>query len=133
LADGGNQQMADRDHAVGLMRFQMEVPGEIVSTRLRIFNAGGPSGNSGRICVVTGTWEETKVTYKSRPELGREVAQLGRVVEHQTVERPLDVTPPRKGAFSLAIDPTSCDGVDYLSRETGRAPELIVEYEVEAE
>lgn len=133
LADGGNQQMADRDHAVGLIRFQMDVPGEVVSTRLRIFNAGGPSGNSGRICVVAGPWEETKVTYKSRPELGREVAQLGRVVEHQTVERPLEVTPPRKGEFSLAIDPTSCDGVDYLSRETGRAPELIVEYEVEAE
>jgi len=133
LVDGGNQEMNDRDHAVGLIRFQLDVPGEVVSTRLRLFNAGNPSGNSGRICVVTGPWEEAKVTYNTRPQLGREVAQLGRVVEHQTVERLLDITPPRKGDFSLAIDPTSCDGIDYLSRETGRPAELVVEYEVEAE
>ena len=130
LIDGGSQTMNDRDHAVGLMRFQLDLPGQPVSARLRLFNAGGPSGNSGRICVVTGPWEEGKVTYKSRPQLGREVAQLGRVVEHQTVERPLDVTVPQKGEFSLAIDPTGCDGVDYLSREAGKPAELIVEYEV---
>jgi hypothetical protein len=121
--------MNDRDHAVGLLRFQLDLPGPPVSARLRIFNAGNPSGNSGRICVVSGSWEEEKVTYKTRPQLGREVAQLGRVAEHQTVERPLDVSVPQKGEFSLAIDPTSCDGVDYLSRETGRPAELVVEYE----
>jgi len=129
LIDGGSQTMKDRDHAVGLMRFQLDLPGQPISARLRIFNAGNPSGNSGRVCVVTGPWEEEEVTYKTRPQLGREVAQLGRVVEHQTVERPLDVTVPQQGEFSLAIDPTSCDGVDYLSRETGRPAELIVEYE----
>ena len=37
------------------------------------------------------------------------------------------ITTPLQQAIAEA------DGIDYLSRETGRPPELIVEYEVEAE
>ena len=33
-----------------------------------------------------------------------------------------------KSELSLVIDPTSCDGVNYISREGGKPAELVVEY-----
>jgi hypothetical protein len=30
--------------------------------------------------------------------------------------------------LSLALDPTGCDGINYVSREGGKPAELIVEY-----
>jgi hypothetical protein len=51
------------------------------------------------------------------------------VSENQVVERVLGVDLSGKKELSLAIDPTTCDGVDYLSRESGKPAELIVEYE----
>ncbi|MFH1268357.1 MAG: hypothetical protein ABIK89_21770, partial [Planctomycetota bacterium] len=64
-----------------------------------------------------------------RPEPTRELARLGRVAERQIVECPLDVDLAGMTELSLLIDPTGCDGVDYLSREANQPAELIVEYE----
>jgi hypothetical protein len=41
----------------------------------------------------------------------------------------LQVSLAGKTELSLVIDPTNCDGVDYISREGGKPPELLVEYE----
>jgi len=49
------------------------------------------------------------------------------------VERPLTVDLTGKHELSLAIDPTSTDGIDYLSHESGSPPELVIEYEPERE
>ena len=40
-----------------------------------------------------------------------------------------DVDLGGEAELGLMIDPTSCDGVDYLSRESSKPPELTVEYE----
>jgi hypothetical protein len=45
------------------------------------------------------------------------------------VERPIPVDVLDRPELSLVIDPTSTDGVDFLSREAGKPPVLIVEYE----
>ena len=129
LVDGGNQAMGDADHAVALLRFSLDLPGKPVRARLRLVNAGNATGDAGRICLVESPWEELKVTYQTRPKLGPELAKIGPMVENQAVERELVGDIPQKGEFSVAIDPTSTDGVDYLSRESGRPAELIVEYE----
>ncbi len=130
LIDGGNQQMRDPDHALAYLKFALDLPGKPVSAMLRIFNAGNPTGNSGRICLVDNSWEETKITYRDRPQPGAELATIGPVSENQTIERKLDTEVPQQGEFSLVIDPTSTDGVDYLSKESGKPAELVVEYEV---
>jgi hypothetical protein len=130
LIDGGHQAMNDEHHVVALLKFRLDISGRPVSARLRIHNAGNPSGDSGRICLVTGPWREETVTYSTRPDLGTELGRLGRVQEHQTVELSLPTDLGSSSEISLAIDPTSCDGVDYLSRESPQPPELIVEYEL---
>jgi hypothetical protein len=131
MVDGGEQAMNDKDHALALLKFQLDIPGTPLSAKFRITNAGNPSGDAGRICLVDSPWQEKEVTYANRPPLGQEVARLGAVVEQQTVERALKFVPPRSGVLSLAIDPTSTDGIDYLSREGGRPAELVIEYNAE--
>jgi len=129
LVDGGDKAMGDTDHAVAYLKFRFQVPGKVLAVRFRIHNAGNPSGDSGRICLVTDPWSEKRITHASRPACGQEVGRLGAVTENQTVERPLRVDLEGKTELSLAIDPTSTDGIDYLSRESGSPPELIIDYE----
>jgi hypothetical protein len=129
LVDGGDRQLGDQHHSLVYLKFRLDVPGKPVNVRLRIHNAGNPTGNSGRVCLVDGAWGEMAVTYETRPKTGRELVQLGRVAERQTVERPLKLDLDAKAELSLVIDPTGCDGVDYVAREGSQPPELIVEYE----
>jgi len=129
MVDGGDQQVGDLDHSLAFLKFRLEVPGKVLAVRLRITNAGNPSGEGGRVCLVTEPWSEKQITYATQPALGAELARLGSADEGQVVERPLDVDLAGKTELSLAIDPTSCDGVDYLSRESGAPAELIIDYE----
>jgi len=129
LVDGGNQKIGDSDHNLAYLKFRLEVPGKPLSAKLRMHNAGNPTGDSGRVCLVTEPWDEKAVTYQTRPKPGRQLGRLGAVGENQVVECPLAVDLAGKGELSLMIDPTSIDGVDYVSREGSRPPELVVEYE----
>jgi outer membrane protein assembly factor BamB len=131
LVDGGIAAMNDADHTLALLKFRWKLPGTPVSAKLRIVNAGNPTGDGGRVCLAEGEWSEAKVTYANRPKIGRELARLGASEEDEVVERPLALELPREGELSLAIDPTSLDGVDYVSREGGQPAQLTIEYEVE--
>jgi len=127
LVDGGSREMGDTDHALAYLKFRLDLPGKPIGARLRIHNAGNPTGDSGRVCRVDEPWGEKKITYASRPKPGDELGRLGRVTEHQIVECPLNIDLGGLSELSLVIDPVNCDGVDYVSREGGKSPELIVE------
>jgi len=129
LVDGGSRTMADADHCLAFVQFKLEVPGKPVAAKLRLFNAGNPTGDAGRVCAVEGAWDGGPLTYATRPKLGKAVAELGPLSERQTVERPLDLDLAGLEVLNLALDPTSCDGVDFFSSEGERPPELIVDYE----
>lgn len=127
--DGGNPKMGDQDHSLSYLKFAVDVPGKPLSVKLRLHNASNPSGNSGRICLVENKWRETTLSYQNRPKPGEEVAQIGPVAANQIIELPLDVDLEGKDEVSFVIDPTSTDGLHYMSRESGLPPELIVDYE----
>jgi len=128
LVDGGSSKMADRDHSLAYLKFRIDVPGKPIDVRLRIHNAGNPTGDSGRVCRVDEPWDETKITYQTRPAPGKELGRLGRVSQRQVVECPLKVELKGTGELGLVIDPTSTDGTDYLTREANQPAELIIEY-----
>jgi hypothetical protein len=127
--DGGERRMNDIGHTLSYLKFHLDVPGKPVSLRLRLAASNNPSGDAGRICLVEGPWSEDTLTYTNRPALGRELVRLGKVEENEVVERALEVDLPGQGELSLAIDPTSCDGLDFQSREGAHPPELVIEYE----
>jgi len=128
LVDGGDRAMGDHHHAVAYLKFRLRVPGKPVSARLRIFNAGNPTGGSGNVCLVEKPWNEKTINYNNRPKPGKPVASIGPVRKNQTVEVPLKLDLQGIAELSLAIDPVNCDGVDYLSREGGKPAELVIEY-----
>jgi outer membrane protein assembly factor BamB len=133
--DGGDREMGDHHHSIAYLAFPIQAEGKLVSATLRLFNAGNPTGNSGQIRLVADAWNEAGVTYQSRPELGAVLAQIGPVTENCVVELPLQLPEDLRlhtgQQISLAIDPTGCDGVNYISREGGKPAELIVEYVAE--
>ncbi len=130
--DGGNPKPGDQGHAIAYLKFKLAVPGTPVAVMLRLFNAGNPTGDSGQVCLLTEPWSEKTITYNNRPKPGRVLAKIGRVAERQVVELPLKLTEADlqgKAELSFVLDPTSTDGVDYISREGGKPAELVIEYE----
>jgi len=79
----------------------IRVEGKPISAVLRLYNAGNPTGHSGQVRLVVEPWSEKGLIYATRPKLGEVVAKIG---------------------------PTSCDGVNYVSREGNKPAELVVEY-----
>jgi outer membrane protein assembly factor BamB len=126
--DGGDRKMGDHHHGITYLKFRLQLDGKPVSAKLRLHNGSNPSGNSGQICLVSEPWMEKGVTYNTRPKLGATVAKVGPVSEHQVIEIPLDVSLEGLRELNLAIDPTGCDGINYISREGGKPAELVVEY-----
>ncbi|NQT12684.1 MAG: PQQ-binding-like beta-propeller repeat protein, partial [Planctomycetes bacterium] len=125
--DGGDRKMGDHHHSIAYLKFRVAVGGKPVSAVLRLYNAGNPSGDSGQVRLVAEPWSEKSVTYQAQPKLGDVVAKIGPVVEDQIVELPLEVSLKDNQELSLAIDPTSSDGINYISREGGKPAELVVE------
>ena len=131
LVDGGNAAMGDLDHSMAYLKFRFAVPGKVLGVRFRIRNAGNPSGDSGGLCLVSDPWSEETITYENRPACGPGVGALGASGENELIERVLTIDLSGKRELSLAIDPTSTDGVDFLSRESGSPAELVIDYEPE--
>jgi outer membrane protein assembly factor BamB len=129
IVDGGEDAIGDLDHSLAYLKFRVDVPGRPVGVRLRLANAGNPTQDSGRVCRVREPWSEARITYANRPPPGEELGRIGRVGEYQVVECPLNVDLAGVKELSLVIDPTSVDGVDYFSRESGKPPALVIEYE----
>jgi hypothetical protein len=131
VVNGGENELGDIDHTLAYLKFRLEVPGRPTALRLRLTNAGDPTGDAGRICLVEAPWRENQVTYANRPALSRTLARIGPVAAGQVVECPLEASLASRKELSLALDPTSCDSVDYVSREGGKPPELVIDYEQE--
>jgi hypothetical protein len=104
------------------------VEGKPRSATLRLYNGNNPSVDSGHVRLVVEPWSETSVAYQARPKPGDIVGKIGPVAENQVVEVPLKLSLEGRQELSLALDPTSCDGLGYVSREGGKPPELVVEY-----
>lgn len=130
--DGGSGAMADAAYSVAYLRFKLDIPGKPVSAVLRLFvPAGGhtQSKDSGVIKLTAANWDERQITYKNAPERGAQIGVVGRVDQGKWVERKLEMDLSGLEELSLALEPTSCDGATYVSREGAEKPQLVVEYE----
>jgi hypothetical protein len=128
MVDGGNSKMGDEHHALAYLKFRLDLPSKVAGARLRIYSSGNPSVDSGHVCLADGPWSEATLTYAEQPPAGEELAKLGKVAEDQVVDCALKIDLNGKKELSLVIEPTSCDGIGYFSRESGKPAELIIEY-----
>ena len=129
LVDGGNSKIGDESHHVVYLKFPLGVPGKPLSATLRLFNASNPTSNGGNVCLLTEPWDEGTISYENRPKPGRVLGNIGRVESTATLVVPLDISSLEgMSELNVAIDPVNCDGTDYLTKESGKPAELVVEY-----
>jgi|APSaa5957512622_1039677.scaffolds.fasta_scaffold17969_1 hypothetical protein len=128
LLDGGHSKIGDDSHHVVYLKFPLDVPGKPLSATLRLFNGSNPTSNGGNVCL-TEPWEEATITYENRPLPGRVLGNVGRVESTATLVVPLDISLEGKQALYLAIDPINCDGTDYLTKESAKPAELVIEFQ----
>ena len=127
--DGGDRQMGDHHHSVAFLKFRLR--------RGRPIDIGHPAvvqrGQSHR---------EFRTDSHSGRIVEREVASRTNSDPNWATLSASSAGSPRTRSWSfrwmyrcrhvrelsLAIDPTGCDGVNYISREGGKPAELVIEY-----
>ncbi|MGH2944714.1 MAG: DUF7594 domain-containing protein [Solirubrobacteraceae bacterium] len=105
------------------------LPGPVARARLRLRATTGTS-NGPTVHAVTGLWQESGITWNTRP--AREaaaLADLGTVTGSTWAELDVTARVTGEGTYDFALVPASSDGVDFASREAGATtqPELVVE------
>ena len=101
----------------------------IVSAKLRVF-AVDPSPEGGRLHRVTNTsWSETGIKWNNQPTYtAASIGSLGAVVSGQWYEIDVKTVITSDGTYAFALESTSTDGADYVSREGAvvNRPQLVV-------
>src|SRR5262245_33562806 len=99
----------------------------VAGARLRLqvdtgSGAGSPSGGTLR-ALTNHTWQETTLTYATRPPLdGPVLATVGPVVPGQLVDLDLGTAIAGDGPFDVALMSDSSDVADYRARESTTPP-----------
>lgn len=128
--DGGGESMGDDAYGIVFLKFDLgEVPGKPIGIKLRLQCLGPGSIDAGKAYAVTEPWEENAVTWNRQPKRGRRIGVIGAVGEKEKIERRLALVDPEAKELSVALVPTSTDGIRYSSREGEAPPELVVVYE----
>lgn len=130
--DGGWLGMGDDSECIAYLKFRLDIPGKPLSAKLRLHVADAGNADSkdaGALRLIENPWQEKDVTYATRPEIGAQVATLGKVEKGGQVEREIPVELLTGDTVSLAIVPTSLDGAGFCSRESASLPALVVTYE----
>jgi outer membrane protein assembly factor BamB len=134
LVDGGAGKFGDHSHNIAYLKFPIDVPGKAVAATFRIYvPAGGhtQSADSGVLKIADNAWGERTITFKNAPKPGAELAKIGKIGKEVWVERELAVDLTGLKELTIVMEPTSCDGATYVSREGPEKPELVIEYGIE--
>jgi len=114
----------------GLLRFDVDVSGQITSAKLRLFcvNSSSVGGTFFAAAETIPPWSEGTVTWATAPAAGASYGSLGRVKPGNWYEVDLTALVTANGSYSIRIKNTSGNGADYATKEgaAGTAPQLVV-------
>ena len=118
--NGDTRLRADADPVrIIFLRFAVSGVGgrQIESARLRLQVAGPSDATGGTIHRISNnTWNESTVTYNTRPAVdGPGLQSLGPVEDGEIVEFIVDDEITGDGVYNFAIDTPSTDSVSYVS------------------
>jgi len=115
-----------------LLRFVVpQRPGyDVEGATLRLTVAGkkdSESDSGGSVVRTIGDWDETAVTYATRPRRhGRPLARAGAVAVRQAVDFDVSDAVPGGGTYDFMLQSPSTDRVRYRSREAGESPPTLL-------
>ena len=114
----------------GLLRFDVDVAGQITSVKLRLFcvNSSSAGGTFFAAAETSPPWSEDTVTWAAAPVAGASYGSLGEVKVGAWYEVDLTALVTANGSYTLRIKNTSGNGADYATKEgaAGTAPQLVV-------
>lgn len=111
------------------MRFSVTgSPSPVDSARLRLVCVNG-SPDGGTVWTVSGSWTEKGITFDNQPRLGSRVTSIGGIScssSGTTVEYDVSAAVTGDGTYNFALVTDSWDGSDFRSRESGAAPQIVI-------
>jgi len=90
------------------------------------FRTDSDSAGGVQVYAAASEWSESAVTWNAQPGKGAALGATGAVAEDAWVDVDVSSVVRGAGTYTFAIVPTSDDGLDIDSRETGAAPKLVV-------
>ena len=117
------------EQRVGFLKFNIDVPGTIISAKLKLYNDQSSKNRYVNLHnVANSSWEETLITWNNQPLMGDSLQQLD-ILGNSWQE--FDVLPAinGNGLLSLGLKRAVSDSRrQVVSKEGSFAPELIIEY-----
>ncbi|MGZ8602864.1 MAG: CBM96 family carbohydrate-binding protein, partial [Actinomycetota bacterium] len=114
----------------GVLKFNVNVPGQITGAKLRLFcvDSSSVGGTFYAAAETNPPWSEGTVTWATAPVAGASYGSLGAVKAGTWYEVNLTALVTANGTYSLRIKNTSGNGADYVTKEgaAGFAPQLVV-------
>jgi hypothetical protein len=112
------------------LRFDVSgVGGTITSAKLRVYCVDRSAGSGGTVARMTDVaWDESTVTYASRPAMsGPVIGTLGPVSQGTWYEIDVTSVVTGNGTFGFGLTSSATDGADYAAREDPSfAPQLVI-------
>ena len=110
-----------------LLRFDVSgVAGIVEDARLRLYVVDDGTVSGPSVGAVDQGWEESSVTWESRPRTAAAVAEMGSAPAGSWVELEVTALARRGDTVDLALEPRGTDKTHFFAREGSRPPELVV-------
>ena len=111
--DGGATSMGDEGYGMIYLKFDLSgIPAQqLLAANLRLQCLGPGSADAGKVYIVDPDWDEREITWSQRPEPKRRIAQIGAVGEKEQITRQIALVDPDTKILSIAIVPSSTDGI----------------------
>ena len=123
--DGGSREAVE-----SYLRFSASgLTGKVTRATLRLFATSG-SVDGPAVYRVLGAWDESTVTWNTRPGRGTDAFDdVGAVGNDRWIEFDVTAAVTGDGTYDFALAQTGGDGVDIRQREVEHGPQLVVETE----
>ncbi|KKR80712.1 MAG: hypothetical protein UU26_C0011G0003 [Candidatus Daviesbacteria bacterium GW2011_GWC1_40_9] len=100
----------------------------VTSAKLRIYLTNFSTGTQNIKSVTNTSWSESSLTYNNKPTTGTTIASFAG--NSSSTWKEVDLTPflsDKAGqTFSLAVEQSATDGIDFSSREAMNKPQIVV-------
>ena len=116
---------------IGFLKFNVDVPGIIISAKLKLYNDQGSHNKDINVHQVNDTsWAEDTITWNNQPVLGETIVKAD-VDANSWQEFDLTGSVTNNSLLSLALKRDALDSRrEIVSKEGLNKPELVIEYKV---
>jgi len=114
---------------IALLRFNVSGTSAISSATLRVWVPANGSHNGPEVFLTSGGWDESTVTWNTRPSpLGEMVGDAGAVANDAWLDIDVTSAVTGDGQYDFLLSQVSSDGTEFESREGGNAPRLVLTF-----